>query len=191
MPWIKVDDHFDEHPKLAKVGPLGIALWMAGLAYCNRNLTDGFIPWSIAGSLVSWDYLDISGPTRLYIGSHEAVYEENAVTSEYVIALLLDAGVWEEVPDGYRVHDFEDYQPSRAEVEADRDALRAARQAAGRCGGQASGRARRSKREANAKQNGSPVPVPVPVAFEKVSLRARENGDLEPIAAILPRAVKP
>ena len=28
MPWIKVDDHFDEHPKIAKCGPLGIAMWL-------------------------------------------------------------------------------------------------------------------------------------------------------------------
>ena len=25
MPWVRIDDHFDEHPKFAKAGPLGVA----------------------------------------------------------------------------------------------------------------------------------------------------------------------
>ena len=31
MPWVRLDDHFDEHPKLAEAGPLGLALWVAGM----------------------------------------------------------------------------------------------------------------------------------------------------------------
>ena len=57
MAWVKIDDHFDEHPKIAQAGPLAVAVWLAGLAYCNRNLTDGFIPWSKAQGLVSWQFL--------------------------------------------------------------------------------------------------------------------------------------
>ena len=44
MPWVRIDDGYADHPKMAAVGPLGQALWLAGLAYCNRYLTDGFIP---------------------------------------------------------------------------------------------------------------------------------------------------
>lgn len=95
MPWVKVDDHFDEHPKLAKVGPLGWALWMAGLAYCNRNLTDGFIPWSVARKLVNWEGLRIT-----------SVQSQREVTSDYVIDLLVQAGIWAEVPDGYQYVDL-------------------------------------------------------------------------------------
>jgi hypothetical protein len=144
MPWVKIDDHYDEHPKFASVGPLGVALWLAGLAYCNRNLTDGFIPWSVAPTLVAWAF---SGPrdgadgesyrVRWTIGINSGAHGED-VTSEYVIGLLVDAGLWDEGDDGYVVHDFDQYQPTRAEVQAER----ARKQAAGRAGGLASGRAR-------------------------------------------------
>ena len=174
MPWVKIDDHFDEHPKLARVGPLGWALWFAGLAYCNRNLTDGFIPWAIAGTLVSWDFLDDVGPTRIYVGSREEVFEENAVTSEFVIALLLGAGVWEEATGGYRVHDYDQYQPTKAAIEAER----ATKVAAGQAGGIAAARAR-AVASAVAQSKPVPVPVPVPVSatpsIEGSALIARED----------------
>ena len=160
MPWVKLDDHFDEHPKLASVGPLGVVLWVTALAYCNRNLTDGFIPWSIARTMVSWDWEDAVGPTRLYIGALDSVYEEGAVTSEYAIESLVASGLWDRAPGGYRVHDFNEYQPTKAEVEAER----AAKVAAGRAGGQASAQARaRAQRQAPAQAQSKPVPVPVPV----------------------------
>src|SRR3990170_7480618 len=123
MPWIRVDDHYDEHPKFARAGPLGMAMWLAGLAYCNRNLTDGFIPWTIARTLMSWDYLDATGPTHIYVDSGN-------VTCEYVTGLLLDVGLWDEVDGGYRVHDYVDFQPTKAQVRAER----ATKIAAGRAG---------------------------------------------------------
>lgn len=29
MPWVRLDDHFDENPKVLSVGPLGLALCSA------------------------------------------------------------------------------------------------------------------------------------------------------------------
>lgn len=177
MPWVRVDDHFDEHPKLAAVGPLGWALWLAGLAYCNRNLTDGFIPWAVAPSLVPWRFQDATGPTRIYLGNARYVDEESEVTSDYVIALLVDAGIWEDDPPrGYRIHDYGDYQPTKAQVEADR----AAKVAAGRAGGIAAAIARaKAPAVAAAVADGvaqsKPVPKPVPVPRE--GYESRENED--------------
>lgn len=164
MPWIRIDDHFDEHPKLAAAGPLGWAMWLAGLAYCNRNLTDGFIPWSIAGNLVSWDYLDATGPTRIYIGGPDSVSEEGAVSSEYVIVVLCNVGLWDKVTGGYRVHDFDQYQPTKAVIMAER----AKKVAAGTAGGVATATARAQALAtapdvAQSKPVPKPVPVPVPV----------------------------
>src|SRR6266496_292269 len=108
MPWVRVDDHFDEHPKFAQAGPLGMALWVTGLAYCNRNLTDGFIPWAVAQRLLTWEYL---GPVeergrRVYkIGVACGMAGED-VDCDLVIALLVEARLWEEVSGGYRVHDY-------------------------------------------------------------------------------------
>lgn len=123
MPWIKVDDHFDEHPKMAHVGPLGWALWLVGLAYCNRNLTDGFIPYITARRLVSWDFLMPRNGSEVEqvwsVGINTGMHGED-VDTPLVIDMLIDAGLWEEVTGGYRVHDYQEYQPSKADVVAER-----------------------------------------------------------------------
>lgn len=119
MAWVKVDDHFDEHPKLAAVGPVGWGVWLAGLAYCNRNLTDGFIPRAVADA--------IGGRWRVYVPTgdgRDQVWEINRssgmqghdMETEWVAALLVANGLWEETDGGYRVHDYADYQPTRQEV---------------------------------------------------------------------------
>lgn len=127
MTWVKIDDHVDQHPKIALVGPLGVALWVAGLAYCNRMETDGFIPRSTAMGLVpAWTVPGIAtaddpDPEPISLG----------VDSAYVVRLLLAAGLWIKVEGGYQVHDYADYQPLKAEIEAER----LAKQEAGRAGG--------------------------------------------------------
>jgi len=176
MPWIKIDDHYDEHPKFAKAGPLGMALWLSGLAYCNRNLTDGFIPWSTARTLVSWEFLSFEGITLQVCIAEDMKVDQDGladmarpVDSWDIITMLLDAGLWTKEPNGYQVHDYANYQPTKAQVEADR----AAKIAAGRAGGKASARARGQApaqapaiepaiEPAQAQSNPVPVPVPVP-----------------------------
>lgn len=151
MAWVKIDDHFDEHPKLAAVGPIGWGVWLAGLAYCNRNLTDGFIPRPVAES--------IGGKWRVYVPTEdgrEQVWRINRssgmvgqdMDTEWAISLLVQVGLWEEVEGGYRVHDYSDYQPSKDEVLA----LRRVRAEAGSKGGRASAQAKQAKSKAKAKQ---------------------------------------
>jgi hypothetical protein len=123
MAWVKVDDHIDEHPKIQRAGPLGLALYVAGLCYCNRNLTDGFIPRAKALSLLSWEFY---GPVER-TGHHEGQYKVHTVaivsgfggddvTSEQVIDRLVGAGLWDEVEDGYLIHDYLEHQSSRDEI---------------------------------------------------------------------------
>ena len=119
MPWVKLDDHFDQHPKIAAAGPLGVALWVTGLAYCNRNLTDGFIPWAVARSLLSWEYLDDDGKVRT-VGVYSGHVGDD-VSCAFVIDILLNAGLWEEAKGGYRIHDFDQYQPSKSDVMSERE----------------------------------------------------------------------
>jgi len=105
MPWIRLDDNFDEHPKIIQVGPVGMALFVAGLAYCNRNLTDGFIPERRLRALLQWDDESLArGSTPFSIANR-----------------LVSAGLWERVDGGYQVHDYLEYQPSRASVRAERE----------------------------------------------------------------------
>jgi len=165
MPWIKVDDHYDEHRKFMECGPLGHALWLSGMAYCNRNLTDGFIPWSAARTLLSWEFLeppDDDGRRLRVAISVTSGMSGGDVDAEYVISLLTACGLWDEVSGGYVVHDYAEYQPTKEQVLAER----AAKAAAGKAGGQASARAR-AKAPATARGQAklNPVPVPVPDAF--------------------------
>jgi hypothetical protein len=94
--WVRLDDGFAEHPKMEAAGPLGLALHVAALCYCARHLTDGFVP---AGKVPR--LLDLPAWRK-------------------VAGTLVDAGAWDEVDGGYQLHDYLHYQPSRAEVEADR-----------------------------------------------------------------------
>lgn len=160
MVWVRLDDHFDEHPKIQEVGPLGIALFTAGLAYCNRNLTDGFIPWSAARSLVSWEFLEPKnkdGKQRIATVAITSGMSGDDVTSEYVISLLKSAGLWKEVPGGFKIHDYLDFQPSKQEVLKERENTRIRQQRF---------RTSHSNAVSNTVSNGAvtdaPVPVPVP-----------------------------
>jgi hypothetical protein len=122
MAWVRLDENFAEHPKMQAAGPLGRDLQVSALCYCNRNLTDGYIPRAAARRLADTD--DLPG-----------------ITAQDVIQRLIDVGAWFEVTGGYRIHDYTDYQPTREQVEAER----AQKRDAGRLGGLAAAKARRKK----------------------------------------------
>lgn len=99
MAWVRLDDLAPEHPKFVAVGPLGLALFVAGLAFCNRQLTDGAIPAAIVPRL-------------------QAIDDAIAVADS-----LVTAGLWKRAAGGdYTVHDYLTYQPSRTKVLGERDA---------------------------------------------------------------------
>jgi hypothetical protein len=94
--WLKIDDTMVENPKCVDLSPFAWTLWLHGVSYCSRNLTDGHIPQAMLPRLTS-----ITDPGR-------AADE------------LVDAGMWHATEDGYEVHDYLDHQRSRSDVEADR-----------------------------------------------------------------------
>lgn len=178
MPWVRVDDHFDEHPKHSLAGPLCWALWLAGLAYCNRNLTDGFIPWAVARKLVSWTFLDPpdeEGRQRRVTVSVTSGMSGNDVTSEMIIERLLMAELWKECKGGYKIHDYPDYQPSRKDVLTQRE-HNAIRQQRHRVRNAVTPQVTNAERNAvtNDPITALPVPVPVPVPIPNT----RENKRL-------------
>ena len=122
MTWTKIDDQFYDHPKVVAAGPLGIALFVCGLSYCSRHLTDGFISVVQVRRLI-----DIDNPGD-------------------VAERLVSVGLWERRDGGYQVHDYLEYNPSRAKVKA----IRQARAEAGHTGGLRSGEARRKQAEEEA-----------------------------------------
>lgn len=90
MVWFKVDDSFYDHPKTEELSDSAIALWTRAGSYCARHLTDGFISHRKADRMC-----------------------DNPATA---ITELVDAGLWERESDGYRFHDWHEYQPTREEA---------------------------------------------------------------------------
>lgn len=132
MAWVLLDDRFSEHPKVAQVGPLGIAMQVAGLAYCNRNLTDGYVPASVARTLLDWRVTDPEGVE--WTVSRFSGTSGVDMTCEWVCGLLVNAEMWHDQDtikvcdscygswpthrtDGYLIHDFLVHQKSREAVE--------------------------------------------------------------------------
>lgn len=116
MAWVRIDDEFYHHPKVVKAGPLGIAMQVSALCYCNKYLTDGFIPISAIPSLLNLDGI------RMRMWSNETFVGGEDAEWKLIVDDLVDAGIWEECIGGYKIHDYLDYQPSRSQVIAERDA---------------------------------------------------------------------
>lgn len=95
MPWFKVDDGFHGHPKVVEVGLEAVGLWTLAGSWCAKYLTDGFVPDKTV--------------TRLG-GTHDQAKE------------LVVADLWSGETGGYQFKDWEDYQPLKADVEAERAA---------------------------------------------------------------------
>lgn len=184
MTWAKVDDRFHEHPKLAAAGAAAWGMWLAGIAYCNRALTDGFIPDAVAEGLGGRWRVRQGGQTWQMIARCGDV--EVVVDADWIAVALVDAGLWHRVDGGYQIHDYADFQPLRADVMAAKSSLSAVRKEAGSAGGKAKAakhadaksmandKQAASKTLANAWQNPSPEPDPVPeqIAADAAATRA-------------------
>lgn len=137
MSWVRTSDDAPDHPKLIGLTDAAYALWHRALSYCNRQLTDGFVP---AGAVPA-----LSRSTKPGDAAKE----------------LVTAKLWEVAEGGFQVHDFLDYQPSKAKVEKEKREKSEAKQRAGHAGGKKSGARRKhvaSRDEADAKQEGSRTP---------------------------------
>lgn len=100
MPWFKVDDHLPTHRKVLAI-PRGtrrlaaVGAWTFGGAWCSANLTEGAIPRAVLD--------DLGIPTRQ-------------------ATELATVGLWIPTDDGYLMHDFAAYNPTKIQVERDRAA---------------------------------------------------------------------
>jgi hypothetical protein len=174
MVWVRLDDSFPDHRKIAELGdyaPLCGWLFICGLAYCNRQLTDGLIPKGHVVRLSSFRRLSIETggvPGMMSMGDD--------IDADTLALLLESVGLWEDRETHWYIHDYPDYQPTKAEVEAER----ANKQAAGRAGGQASAQARAQRllgevlpTNLNGFQPPSPSPSPSPSPDQKREKKER------------------
>lgn len=156
MSWAKFDDQYPDHPKIVRVGPLGMALHTAATCYCARYLTDGFVPAAMIPRLINLD--------GLYTISNGVT---NAVTHAELTKELTEAGLFNEAPGGYTVHDYLEYNPPAEQVKQERERTKAR---------QAAWKERHSKKtDDNAVSNGvsnpvdnsGPSPSPSPIKEKK------------------------
>lgn len=94
MTWFKLDDGFHSHPKVLEVGNEATGLYVRCGSYCAQHLTDG---------LVSPGVLMLYGNAEL-------------------AATLVRARLWRVVDGGWQMNDYLTYNPSREQVEAEREA---------------------------------------------------------------------
>jgi hypothetical protein len=94
MPWFRLDDSFDTHPKVITAGNEAVGLYIRCGTYAARHLTDGFVPRD----------------TVLLYGSPA------------LADALVRVKLWHRARGGWTIHDYLDYNPSREAVENERKA---------------------------------------------------------------------
>jgi hypothetical protein len=97
MVWFKIDDGFALHPKAIAAGNAALGLWVRAGSWCGAHLTDGRLPAGMVGTL----------------GGHARDVRK-----------LIAAGLWCQTEDGYAFIDWEQWQPTKAQVKAEREATR-------------------------------------------------------------------
>lgn len=97
MPWFKVDDAFHGHPKVMELSPAAVGVWALAGSWCANYLTDGEIKASIVRRF----------------GADDAMVSE-----------LVEAGLWIDLGGSYQFKDWDEYQPLKEEVMAERNAAR-------------------------------------------------------------------
>lgn len=109
--WARLDDGYFDHPKIAQASQNAISLHVASIVYAAQQLTDGFIAEGVVPLVAVKAKI---APDQ--IGA--------AVAALLTIPPGYGAGLWETADGGYAVHDFLEYNPSRAQVLTQREATR-------------------------------------------------------------------
>ena len=96
MPWVRIDENAMDHPKFVAISANAWRLWCEGMTYCQKHLTDGFIPTQ---------------------GVKGMRYYSLAALRMLLAPLVPGKGpLWHDADGGYRVHDYHDWNESRDAV---------------------------------------------------------------------------
>lgn len=98
MVWARFDDCYSESPKIEAAGPWAELLDMRAIIYCARNETDGLVTKTAMAKIST----NIPNPRAR-------------------AATLVEVGRWKpNEGGGWLIHDFLDYNPSKAQLEEQR-----------------------------------------------------------------------
>lgn len=97
--WVRLSTGFYRHPKALAAGPNGRNLYVAALAWCGEYNTDGHIHSYVLQTLA----VDAGIP----------VDEAGAITDR-----LVEVRLWSRTPDGWRIHDWSEWQTTAEERDA-------------------------------------------------------------------------
>lgn len=93
--WFQTETRVRTHQKMLAAGRQACWTWVCGNCYAKDQMTDGFIPEGMLSSLVP------SVPLR-----------EIKKDAERLVA----SGLWKAVPGGYQIHDYLEYNESKAAI---------------------------------------------------------------------------
>ncbi|MEM5789046.1 MAG: DnaD domain protein [Syntrophobacteraceae bacterium] len=162
MAWIKLDDQWMNHPKIIRAGRDARDMWLASLTWCSSYLTDGYFTEDMLITFAVMAGVDVANVKQ-------------------IASKLLEVCLWDATDGGFKIHDYEDYNFTKEQVIA----VREARREAGRAGGEAkSGKNKQnaSKMLANGKQNsGKSLPhTPSPSPLKDTTTTAEPSAEEKP-----------
>lgn len=99
MGWVRIDDNFADHPKVIALSDTAFRLFITGLCYSNRQLTDGLIPYQIVNA---------------WVGDNPEKPSDE----------LEDQNLWEREDKGFKIRSYEEYQPTKEKVTKKREEAR-------------------------------------------------------------------
>ena len=119
MPWFKVDDQLPMNPKVIGLPLEALGLWTICGAWSAAQLTDGFVPDRVVSAMLG-SHLSATLSTTLSGTLSSAAKQDAKRPLDDPVQSLLDAGLWMQVEGGYQYHDWGEFQPTKAAVEAPR-----------------------------------------------------------------------
>ena len=91
MTYVRIDDNMPWNPKVARLSLVAFRVYVGSICYAGQNTTDGKIERAVL--------------TLIPYASAKAIKE------------LVTGGLWEEIPEGWFIHDYLLYNRSRAQID--------------------------------------------------------------------------
>lgn len=183
MSWVRIDDGFEDHPKVDPLTDAAHRLWVRAACWCKKPSNEhtlGFVP---------------RGMLRTIAKNSATQAKLEKLAQELVDATaggIFEVGLWEPVEGGWRFHDWAKYQPKDDEERIKERRSEAGRKGAaarwgrngtahGKPDGTAHGTASFANGKPMAKNAPEPVPDPEPVgSTSQPSSRPDTSGPPRP-----------